>query len=64
MQKSVEAIELRLAVERDLTGAEENGLRQWVWDKFSHPFQVSFSYYEEVPRTASGKYQDFVSEIG
>ena len=37
VQKSAELIELRLAVERDLTPAEENGLRRWVREKFGHP---------------------------
>ena len=63
VQKSAELIELRLAVERDLTPAEENGLRRWVREKFGHPFEVGITYHDEIPRTAAGKYEDFISEV-
>ncbi len=63
VQKSAEAIELRLAVERELTPAEENGLRRWVREKFGHPFEVAITYHDEIPRTAAGKFQDFISEV-
>ncbi len=49
IQKSVELIELRLAVERELTPGEEDGLRRWVCDKFGHPFEVAITYHEEIP---------------
>ena len=63
VQKSLEAMELRLAVERALTDAEENALRRWVIEKFGQPFDVDLAYHEEIPRTAAGKYQDFLSEV-
>jgi phenylacetate-CoA ligase len=62
-QTSPAAIELRLAVERDLTEPEEDALRAWVAGKFGHPFEVTFAYYDEIPRSAAGKFQDFVSEV-
>ncbi len=62
--KSVELIELRLAVERQLTPGEEDGLRRWVCDKFGHPFEVAITYHEEIPGTAAGKFEDFINEIG
>ena len=43
---------------------EEERLRGWVREKFGYPFVVSFSYHDEIPRNAAGKYQDFVSELG
>ncbi len=63
VQKSVEFIKLRLAVARDLTPAEEDGLRRWIQEKFGHPFEVAITYHDEIPRTAGGKYQDFISEV-
>ena len=62
-QTALETIELRLVVGRVLTPAEETELRRWVVDKFDHPFDVRLSYHAEIPRTAAGKYQDFVSEV-
>ncbi|MFQ5617993.1 MAG: phenylacetate--CoA ligase family protein [Rhodospirillales bacterium] len=64
VQKSVELIELRLVAERELTADEEDGLRRWVGDKFGHPFEVAITYHEAIPRTAAGKYQDFINEVG
>ena len=63
VQKDLETIEARLVVERDLTEEEKEGLREWVVAKLDHPFKVTFSFVDEIPRTASGKYQDFISEI-
>jgi hypothetical protein len=51
---------LRLAVARPLTTDEESGLTRW---KFAHPFRVRFAYFDELPRTAAGKFEDFISEV-
>ncbi|MGH6959070.1 MAG: hypothetical protein ACREE7_01160 [Dongiaceae bacterium] len=63
VQKTVDRIELRLAVARTLTAEEEAALRRWVADKFGHPFEVDFAYLEEIPRKPSGKFEDFISEV-
>ncbi len=63
VQKDLETIEARLAVERDLSEEEKEGLRDWIVAKLDHPFKVTFSFIDEIPRTASGKYRDFISEI-
>jgi len=63
VQKNLETIEARLAVDRDLTEGEKEGLRDWIVAKLDHPFKVTFSFVDEIPRTASGKYRDFISEI-
>ncbi|MEE8270321.1 MAG: AMP-binding protein, partial [Alphaproteobacteria bacterium] len=62
-QTARDVVELRLAVARPLTTAEEDALRGWVRDKFGHPFEVPIRYHAEIPRTAAGKYQDFVTEL-
>jgi len=62
-QKSVDAIELRLAVSRPLTREEEEALRRWVGEKFRYSFTVTFAYYDELPRATSGKFEDFISEV-
>ncbi len=63
VQKSLQTIESRLVVERDLTEEEEDHLRKWVVNKLGHPFEVIFTYHEEIARSASGKFQDFISEV-
>ena len=63
VQKNLQSIESRLVVERDLTPEEEDHLRKWIVNKLGHPFEVTFTYHEEIARSASGKYQDFISEV-
>ena len=63
VQKSLETLELRLAVPRPLTAAEEARLRAWAEGKFGDHLTFVFKYYEEIPRTAAGKFHDFISEV-
>jgi len=51
VQKDMQTIEARLVVERGLTGAEKEGLRDWIVGKLNHPFKVTFSIVDEIPRT-------------
>jgi phenylacetate-CoA ligase len=63
VQNRLEALEVRLAAERELTTDDEERLRQWLGQVFGYPFEVSFRYYDEIPRTPGGKFRDFISEI-
>lgn len=62
-QRELEWIEVRLAVARPLTADEEGSLADWIRAKFTHPFRVTFEYFDEIPRTAAGKFEDFVCEL-
>ncbi len=64
VQKSLATIELRLVSGRALTNPEEAALGNFVRDCFCHPFEVDIVRLDEIPRGATDKYQDFVSEIG
>ena len=63
LQKSHDLIELRLAVPHPLATEEETRLAEWVRTKLGAPFTVSFAYFNEIPRTAAGQFEDFVCEI-
>ena len=63
LQKSPDLIELRLAVPHPLATDEETRLAEWVRTKLGAPFRVSFAYFDEVPRTEAGKFEDFICEI-
>jgi phenylacetate-CoA ligase len=63
LQKAPDLIELRLAVARALAADEEARLGDWVRVKFGAPFRVAFVYVDEIPRSAAGKFEDFVCEI-
>ena len=64
IQRSLEQIQVNLVVARPLTAAEEERLSDAIGRALGHPFALSFVYVEEIPRAASGKFEDFVSEIG
>ena len=64
VQRTLDAIELRLAVARDLTPDQEEAVTRWVQEKFGHPFAVAIRYYDEIPPAPSGKFEDFLSLIG
>ncbi|MBX3663338.1 MAG: phenylacetate--CoA ligase family protein [Burkholderiales bacterium] len=63
VQRSLEDIEVLLVVARALTAAEESALRELILRNLGHPFSVRFSYRDDIPRTASGKYEEFRSEV-
>ena len=64
VQRSVHEIEVRLVVGRDLTGDEEERLRKVILEYLGHPFTLRFTYVDEIPRSASGKFEDFLSLVG
>ncbi|HKH01545.1 MAG TPA: hypothetical protein VKB08_12610 [Bradyrhizobium sp.] len=61
VQKAPDLIELRLAGISALA-ADEARLSAWVQAKFGAPFRVVFAYFDEIPRTAAGKFEDFICE--
>ena len=62
-QKTAHEIEVKLAVARPLTEAEENGLRDRFTERAGYPFDFRFVYVDDIPRSAGGKYEYFRSEI-
>lgn len=63
VQKAPDLIELRLAGTGALSADEEARLGEWVRTKFGAPFRLVFAYFDEIPRTAAGKFEDFLCEI-
>ncbi len=63
VQRSVHDIDVRLVVARALTGDEEERLKSVILEYLGHPFTLRFTYVDEIPRSASGKYEDFLSAI-
>ncbi len=63
VQKSLDRIEARLVTERPLTPSEERSLRIYIETSLPHRFAVTFAYCDEIPRNASGKFENFVCEV-
>lgn len=64
VQRSLERVTLRLAVERSLNADEEQGLAEKLVEFLGHRFVVDFDYCTPtIPRGPGGKFEDFVCEI-
>ena len=63
IQTELEAMEVRLATTREVTAEEEAAVAAFVRGKFGEGFAVAFRYYDEIPRTPAGKFEDFVCRV-
>lgn len=63
IQRSLKMAELLLVAPRPLTGPEEKLLRHWTQQALGHPFEITLTYMQEIPRSASGKFEDFRCEV-
>jgi phenylacetate-CoA ligase len=64
VQKSLERIEVRVVPLHPFTPAEEDGIRTLLVEKaFRHPFEIDIVYLDEISRSPSGKFEEFVSEV-
>jgi phenylacetate-CoA ligase len=63
VQSSLEEIELLLVRAEDLTADEELFLRRYMQETLGYPFRVSIRRVDEILRSPTGKYEDFVSKL-
>jgi phenylacetate-CoA ligase len=63
VQKSYDRVEARLVTERPLTKSEEGWIRSYVQAALPEGFRVTLTYLDEIPRNASGKFENFVCEV-
>jgi phenylacetate-CoA ligase len=64
VQENAETVTARLVVERPLSRAEEEQLRDRVRASLGHPFDVRFAYVDgRIPSGPTGKYEEFVCRV-
>lgn len=63
VQHDLERIEARIVADQPLQPAEKERLRQTLVERFGHPFRIDITYYTEIPRGGSWKYEDFISKV-
>ena len=63
VQESLEELAVRLVAERKLAPDEEETVRRSLLTTARHPFRLRFEYLSEIPRAASGKFEEFRSEV-
>jgi phenylacetate-CoA ligase len=62
-QKEYTLIEARLVTAAPLTRDQEEKLRQTVLSRLPEGFRLNIAYSKEIPRSKSGKFEDFVCEV-
>lgn len=63
IQKTLETLEMRLVVSEPMNKEQEKRLAEVVRNALGYPFVIGFSYLDEIPRSASGKFEEFLSEV-
>ena len=63
VQTALDTIEFRAVLNETLSPDQEETVRQILNDHLGHPFAIIFNYPEEIHRSKSGKYEDFLSLI-
>lgn len=63
VQHAVDDVEMRVVADRHLTEAEEAQLATWIQNRCWHAFPIRFTYHDEIPRSAGGKFQDLRCEV-
>lgn len=62
-QTALESIEFRAICKSELDAAQEDAISQILRQHLGFDYQIEFAYPDELPRSASGKYEDFVCNI-
>ena len=64
IQRSLNHIEVKLVAPLPFSPREEARAEAYVRKMFGHPFRVTFTYVDEIPRGSGGKFEEFRSEVG
>jgi len=63
VQRDYSTLEAQLVTARPLTAAEEERLRAHILAKLPGSLRLAFVYRSDIPRSASGKFEDFESDV-
>jgi phenylacetate-CoA ligase len=62
-QESLSLIEARIVAERALSPFERTRLIETIQTALCHPFEIRIVEVAEIPRSANGKFEDFISRL-
>lgn len=63
IQHSLENIEVKLVMPRQLETREEQQLTAIIHAALGHPFRLTYSRVDNIPRSAGGKHEDFICRV-
>ena len=64
VQHSVEEVEMKLVTERRFTPAETEKVARMMQNNLGHPFRIRITHCDAIPKSARGKFEEFVSLVG
>lgn len=63
IQHERDRIEVRLVVSAALNKEQEAALKKAIHESLGFPFKLDFNYLDSIPRTAGGKFEEFISKV-
>jgi phenylacetate-CoA ligase len=63
IQRTRDRIDVRVVADRELTPDERRRLIEALQNCLGHPFDMQVEQFQDIPRSATHKFEDFVSEI-
>jgi phenylacetate-CoA ligase len=64
VQRTLQRIEVRVVRPVPFTVEESTRVCKYIQQTLGHPFEVTIEYVDSIDRSPSGKFEDFVSNIG
>ena len=63
VQHALDHLEMRVVPTRPFTPDDERRIADSVIRRLGHPFRITFSYLDEIPRGPGGKFEEFVARL-
>lgn len=63
IQRTLNDIEVKLVLPRPIRKQEKESLTKFFHEILRHPFNIKIEQVDSIPRSAGGKYEEFISEI-
>ena len=63
VQTSLDHVEVRIAADRQVSREEEERMTGIIQEKLHYPFNLTFTYHDQIARGARGKFEQFRSEL-
>ena len=63
IQHTTTDIELKLVADRELSGGEQAKVAALMQKNLGYPFNIRFSFHRDIPRSRTGKFEEFISNI-
>ncbi len=63
IQHDLETVEFKLVTDHPLSVDQEKKITSILQKSLTHPFSIRFTYLDHIPKSKSGKYEDFISKV-